>query len=191
MRLELDNEGKLYIRGITDSAWDYITNARKLAGNPWEWYFSKNPYNGDVRVYYNPYNLADGRLVSYLERLEKVYGMQCGVSEKLILESWREACERAAYFAQANKESMAFQKKLQQMKSCLDRGCAHCNGFSEMKEGDDIVGYCVHGGRQIRLDSSPLCMQYGGFGANGMWHLGQKYYPHSGCKYLEIEGEKV
>lgn len=192
MRLELDGEGKLYIRDITDDAWDYITKVRRIAGDPWEWYFSKTPYNGSVRVYYNPYNFADDKLMGYLEELTNFYGLQCSAAGKLLLQSWRAICETKRDFVEVNREKRNLEDNVQHIRKILSRGCSHCANFREEQYGDDSIGCCcVQGDVRIPLSTTPLCLEHGGFGTDGMWHLGQKYYPHSGCKYLEIKGEKV
>lgn len=191
MRLELNQEGKLYIKDITDDAWDYITKARNLAGNPWEWYFSHEPHEGSVRVYYNPYNFADGKLLNYLDELTGFYGLQCSASEKLLLKSWRAICEIQRNLVDVNHEKIKFEDNARYMKKILSLGCNRCGNFRQVQDGDDVIGCCLQGGILVALSSTPLCMEHGGFGVDGLWHFGQKFYPHGGCKYLEIEGEKV
>lgn len=191
MRLELDGNGRLYIREITDDAWDYITKSRKLAGDPWEWYFSKEPYEGSVRVYYNSYNFADENLMGYLNELERFYEMKCGAPEKVLLESWRQICKIQKGFTDVNRERLNLEERARLLKRFLSTGCNRCGNFREGRDGDDCVGYCSQGSIYVPLDQSPLCLAHGGFGSDGTWHFGQKYYPHSGCKYLEIKGEKV
>ncbi len=191
MRLELDGEGKLYIRNITDDAWDYISKVRRIAGDPWEWYFSKTPYNGSVRVYYNPYNLADDHLIGYLTELKEYYGMTCSAIENLLLATWRQLCKVRRNFVEINREKLKLEDNTLHIKKILSLGCNRCGNFRQVQDGDDLVGCCSQEEKLVTLSTIPLCLERGGFGTDGMCHLGQKYYPHSGCKYLEIEGEKV
>lgn len=191
MRLELDGEGKLYIRDVTDDAWDYITKSRKLAGDPWEWYFSKAPHNGSVRVYYNPYNFADDRLMHYLGQIIGFYGMKYSASVGLLLESWRAICKMQKDLTEAIREKRGIEENSRQIKRVLSYGCNRCANFRQVQEGDDIMGCCSKEGKLVPLDSTTLCMEHGCFGLDGTWHYGQKFYPNSGCKYLETEGEKV
>lgn len=191
MRLELSNDGKLHIRNITNDAWDYITKLRNLDGNPWEWYFSKEPYQGSVRVYYNPYNLGNSKLVRYLDELRGFFDMKCSAAENLLLQSWHEICNVQRNFVETNREKLNLEDNARYMKKILSHGCNRCGNFRQVQDGDDLVGSCSQEEKLVTLSTIPLCLERGGFGTDGMWHLGQKNYPHSGCKYLEIEGEKV
>lgn len=191
MRLELDSEGKLYIRDITNDAWDYITKLRNLAGDPWDWYFSKTPNNGSVRVYYNSYNFADDKLMGYLDELIGFYGMQYSASVGLVLQSWRDTCARQKGFVELLRENRKLEDNIRYFRAILPSGCKRCGNFCIIRNGDDIEGYCRLDGKYIHLDYTPLSFAYGDFDNNGVGYMGSKYFPHKGCKYLEIEGEKV
>lgn len=190
MTLELDGLGKLYIRNVTPEAWDYLTQKRYEEGYPWEWYFAKALYGGDLRVYYNPNNFEDEWLLYYLDELIKNYGLKCSMATDLLLRSWRALCESGKDFREVNQEKRELEGRVRRMRGFLDRGCAGCINFCETRDGDDLVGYCIQGDDETKLESSSFCMKHGRLGKDGLWHFGQKYYPHSGCKFLEIKGER-
>lgn len=190
MTLEL-REAKLYIEDITSDAWTHIMFERGNAGNPWEWYFGKTVHDGRLRVYYNPYNHADPQLVGYLDDLIKHYDLQCSPAAGILLESWRELCRKTEDYVDANREACILKNQLLRMQRFVDYGCALCPNFRKEQDGDDLLGFCVQDEDKQKLESSSVCMRYGEFSDDGIWHFGQKYYPHSGCKYLKIGGEKA
>ena len=191
MRLELDGAGKLYIRDVTNDAWGYLTEQRRKAGDPWEWYFAHAVYNGSVRVYYSSYNFADKELMRHLITLIKRYGLGYNASVGLLLQSWQAMCVAQKNFAEWRKKHDALEVQTELLKAILCYGCNRCEDFCKVRDGDDMIGCCRRNGQLTRLTATPLCVEHGDRDRYGNYYLGQKFYPTSGCKYLEMEGEKA
>lgn len=190
MQFEISDNGKLVLREVTDEAWAYINSEmNRLLTNPrfQHWYFSRERYDGTVYLTITPEE-DKAELVRIFDVLVQEYGLTSTESAFPLLRAWRRDAAYSRESERANEERRALEGQLKALKRIIEHGCKECGSFYSEQVGDDLNGYCMQGEERRELESSTLSCAHGEFDADKkVYHLGRKFYPCSGCKYLKGE----
>lgn len=193
MRFEISENGKLVLREVTDEAWEYITSEMKrLLTHPnyQHWYFSRERFDGSVYVTATP---AEDKteFMRIMDCLISDFGLEFTQASVHLIRAWRRDDAYAETASQWNAEKDAAEKQIKNLQRLLREGCNGCKHFRVEQIGDDADGYCTAGATPQKLESSLLRFEHGEWDADKkVYHPGRKYYPCSGCKYLN-EGERA
>ena len=188
MKLELNGAGRIVIRNITPDAFGYLEGVRQKVYDPHGyWYFGCRIF-GDSLYVDDCIGSAEVKR-HHIDVLVKDYGMKIDDSMKVVLNGWRAYEELSNAYDERCEKIKALNDGIVAMQRVLRDGCKGCEKFEKVRDGDDLTGYCVQGETRTPLDESPLSFRYGEYGNDGVHYMGQKFYPHGGCKFLQ--GERV
>lgn len=175
LKMDINAEGGIVLRGVTDEAWEYIESERQKLydADHRHWYFSRERFDGDT-VYIKVTPREDKtEFLTVFERLKEKHGLEVSSAARKVLEAWRMDAENARNNARSYEERLALKKRLERYKRLLTEGCACCNSFHAEYGVGDKRGVCTCGEMPVYLREtvwSPI--------------REDKYFPHEACKYL-------
>lgn len=174
MRLELRNNGSVVIREVTADAMAYLEYERDLVDATYtRWLFSHNQ-EGTVYITATPYE-DKTHVYEIIEELIAHYGLIVPDILTPVLYTWR---RDACIVKNCREKTDAMKERVYALKRVLKNGCEGCENFCY--DGD--YGRCKADGGV--LNETPLSFRNGQYDRDGVWHVGQKFYPHESCKLL-------
>lgn len=183
MRLEINGEGRIVIREVSDKALSYIDQERRKLVDPiyQHWVFSQN-YDGTVYVTVTAEE-DKTEIVRMIDGLIEGYGLTFTNAAAHLVCCWRRDLAYTTETERTNRERDAERKQIADLKRVLAEGCKNCVNFLRVQEGDEAEGYCTFGEKRHILERSPLSSKHGEY-HGGIRYWGHKYYPCDQCKYM-------
>ncbi len=186
MILDVDRNGNIVLREVSEAAWNYIQSERECTNtSPEHWIFGHEIYDGTVYVTVTPTE-DKTEIVRITDKLIRDYGMKTTVITAHALLFWRREAAQALGIKRLNEISARLEKRVWSLKRILLNGCNSCTFFREIPNADDSDGYCMATGKYKLLDGTPLSCEYGSV-KEGVRYTGVKYFPCKECKYLNEE----
>lgn len=184
MILEITSNGRLAIKDVTESAWEYINTKRDSAclARDDHFCFSKN-YEGTV--YLNDQYQEDQEwLLREIDVIMKEHGLIISAHAKRILDSWRE------YICQENAIQRWYERAKTLKESCKTyfnhqaEGCAYCKFFAIEQDGDVDVGICKHSNEELKFGGQVSAGIVKGGNAK-VTGFASTWYPCENCYYKD------
>lgn len=174
LKLEINAEGKLVLRGVTGETWAYIEEKRRALFDPdhRHWYLSRELFGDTVYLTVTPYEDKTDFLEAFDGLIAK-FGLEVSPAAEHVVTAWRLDAENAKNNALRREEMLALEEKIDRLTRLCKEGCASCSYFTAIAELRDKRGVCRCGEKPVYLREtvfSPI--------------REDKYYPHDGCKYL-------
>ena len=187
MLLDINSNGRIVIRDMTNEAWAYIEACRK---NPMpyrgHWCFGKELFDGTAYITTEP-EQPKKEIAKILTVLEEEFGLEMTEAAKHVFVGWVREVHYSAAIDSANEECRRTRRKIDPIKTLALYGCSNCSDLC-IAEGDDRQGYCMAAGNAPLYDV--MVYGQGAPDSSSLIFMQRRYYPTEGCKYFREKGEE-